>query len=144
MQVADLPGEQQRGAHEAQRELEMRRQHERSDEADQHGTERAAERDHQVEACQVARRGLEPDELAVAEHAADEEAGAEHADLEYELVRELRVGLPPAHHPERRRRDREQDVAPVPPRRVEAEDEREEVDRERCDPQERDRRDVHA
>ena len=59
-----------------------------------------------------------------------------------ELVREPGVGLGPRHHAERRRDHRQEDVALVPAGAVEAQDEREEVERQRDDPQERHRRDV--
>ena len=69
---------------EAADELEVGRKHDRRDDADQHRAAGAAERDHQIEAREVLRRGLQPRELAVAEHAGDEEARAEHADLQRE------------------------------------------------------------
>ena len=43
----------------------------------------------------------------MAEHAGEEEAGAEHAELQRELVREPRVGERPRHHAERRGNDAE-------------------------------------
>ena len=52
-------------------------------------------------------------------------------------MRELRVGERPGHHAQSRREHREKGVAPVPALAVEAEDEREEIDRERRDPQQR-------
>ena len=137
-----LPQQQQRAERRARGELEVGRQHQRRDDADQHRADGAAQRDHQVEARQVARRGLEARELAVAEHAGEEQPGAEHADLDLELVRELGVGERPRHHAERRGEHRQEDVAPVPAGGVEAEDEREQVERERHDPQQRHRRDV--
>ena len=54
-------------------ELEVSRQHERRHDRDEHRAERAAERDHQVEAGEMRRIGLRVRELAVAEHAGDEE-----------------------------------------------------------------------
>ena len=52
------------------------------------------------------------------------------------------VGERPRHHAERRGGHRQEDVAPVPARAVEAEDERQQVERQRHDPQQRHRRDV--
>jgi len=135
--AAHLPGEERRAQHQRGAELEVRGQQERREDADEDRAQRAAERDRQVEAGQVARRGLQEDELAVAEHAREEEPGAEHADLDRELVREVGVGLRPRHHAERRGDHRHDQVALVPAGAVEAQDERQEVERQRQDPQQR-------
>ena len=97
----DLPEQEQRAQHEAAGELEIRGQHERRDDPDQHRPDRAAEREHQVEAGEVARRRLQPRELAVAEHARDEESGAEDAEMQAEPMLELRIGERPRHGAER-------------------------------------------
>ena len=116
--------------------------HERRDDAHGDRAERAAERDHEVEARQVARRGLERHELAVAEHAREEESGAEHAELQRQLVRQLRVGERPGHDAQCRGEHRQEELAPIPAPAVEAEDEAHEIERQRHDPEQRDGRDV--
>ena len=73
----------------------------------------------------------------MAEHAGEKEPGAKDADLDAELVRELRVRERPGHDAKSRRQHREESVAQVPALAVEAEDEGEEIDRERHDPQQR-------
>ena len=79
--ASDLVHEQRRAGDESERQLEIRRQDERRHEAYDCRADRSAERHHQVEARQVPRRGLELRELAMAEHAREKQAGAEHADL---------------------------------------------------------------
>ena len=130
----DAPGSTSKAAQATspKPELEIRRQHERRDQADQRRADGAAERDHQVEARQVARRGLQPRELAVAEHAGEEKPGAEHADLQLEPVRRG-CGRPACMPitPSAAATIGGEELAPVPAAAVEAEDEGQEVDRQR-------------
>ncbi len=135
MLPAYLPEQEQRDGDEPARELEVRGQHQRRDDSDQRRAERATQRDHQVEPCQVHWCRLQSDQLAVAEHAGQKQPAAEDSDLEGKLVRQLRVGERPCHDAEAGREHREKRVAPVPALAVEAEDEREQVDRERRDPE---------
>jgi len=129
MRAPDLPCEQRRTGNQSDRKLEVRRQEDRSEKADQDGADRAAQRDHQIEAREVARRGLEPRKLAVAEHAGKEQSGAEHADLQGKLVGELAVGEGPAHHAQSRRQHRAERGTVIPAGTVEAQDEGEQVNR---------------
>jgi len=140
--AAHLPEQEPRAQHERGAQFEIGRQHERRGDADHDRPERAAERDRQVEPREPARRGLQARELAVAEHAREEQPRAEDAELDRQFVREPGVGQRPRHHAQRGGGRRQEEVAPVPAGAVEAQDEREEVERERHDPQERDRRDV--
>ncbi len=78
------------------------------------------------------------------EHARDEQPGAEHADLQRQLMREVLVGERPGHDAQGRGKHGQKDFAPIPARAVEAENETEQVDRQRRDPEERDRGDVLA
>src|SRR6266568_2798157 len=130
----DLEHEQTGAGDKPERELEIRRQDEWCNQTNQCRADRAAERYHQVEAGQVARRGLESRELAVAEHAGEEQAGAEYADLQLQLVGEIAVGKRPAHRAQPRSEHGEENLGAIPARAVEAEDEGEQVDRERRDP----------
>ena len=84
----------------------------------------------------------EAHELAVAEHAGEEQPAAEHADLDRELVGELGIRERPRHHADGAGQRREDELALVPAGAVEAEDERQQVQRQRHDPQQRHRRDV--
>ena len=105
--------------------------------------ERAAERDHQVEARQVraARACSRTSSPWQNMHARKSPAQNTPIWIASSCV-SFGVGERPGHHAERRRQHREEDVAPVPALAVEAEDERQEIDRERHDPQERHRGDV--
>ena len=126
--AADLPEQQQRAQHKAAGELEIGGQHERRDNPDQHRPDGAAQREHQVEPREVARRRLQTGELAVTEHAREEEACAEDAELQAEPMLELLIGERVRHRAERHGRQHPHEAGPVPARSIEAEDERQKVD----------------
>ncbi len=149
--VRRAPGEQRReraADDHRQRQLDMDAEDMRRDQADEQAARGTANRDHEVEARQVARRGAHRRELAVAEHASGEEARAVErdriADVPHPEVVVERVG----HAGEEREEQRQAPQARVPAAAaaaaadVEDQDEGEQVDHERRQPQERNRRDV--
>src|SRR6185295_12099569 len=92
-----------------------------------------------VEPSEIARRRFQPGKLAMTEHAGDEQADAEDGYLQLEPVRQPATGERPAHDAQSGRKRRGDQIAAVPARTVEAQNERQQVDRQRYDPQQRDR-----
>jgi len=119
-------------------ELEIAGQRQRREDGDEHSAERAAERDHQVIAREVQRVGLEPRQLAMAEHAGDEQADQvqRHRDVEFER------GHVERHRRQQRDQYHDEQRPHVPARVIEREDEAAEVEREGQHPQERYARNV--
>ncbi len=140
--VADLPEQEERADSKTRGELEIGGQHERGNDSDEHRAQRAAQREHQVEACDVAWRRFQAGELAVAEHAGEEQARAEDAELQGEVMLEVLVGEREGHAAERRREHHAHESGPVPAGGIETQDEAEQVDRKRDDPEQWDGRDV--
>ena len=113
------------------------------DDGDEQTAERAAGRDEEKIGSQVARRRLELVELAVADHADDEERAGVAGDLEFH--RGIAAGVEQAD--EAGDTDDEQggeNSAVIPTSVVEADYEREQVEREREHPQKRDDGDLLA
>ena len=129
---------QRRARHQRDLDLEVAGENVRGCDTHQQCAERAAHRDHQVEIRQVARTGLEQIELPVTEHAAHEQACRE--DRRRRPQRER--AAEPRHHGQRHDERREKQRPVVPARVIEAQDESDQVDRQRHHPQERDRGDV--
>ena len=119
-------------------ELEVSRQRERRDDRHQHGAQRATERDHQIEARKPRRIWLRARELAMAEHAGDEEAGEIERRGDAQLQGRDVVGHRRHENEERPGEER----APIPARMVEGEDESDEVDGKRQHPEKGHARDV--
>ena len=119
-------------------ELEVAGQDERRHDRDQHRAERAAERDHQVEAREMRRIGLCARELAVAEHAGEKEADEieRRGDAQVERWHVVRHGR--QQHEQRGDEERPH----IPARMVEGENESDQIKRERQHPEERHARDV--
>ena len=118
------------------------------DEADKGAAEDAACRNQQIELGEVPRVGAEADDFAVAAHAEAEE----HQEADAKLGGERQVG--PTEHFVKcvvgddaegsQRSERAEKLAVIPAGMVEANDEREQVDRKRRDEQERHRGDFGA
>ncbi|TLD45373.1 MAG: hypothetical protein FAZ92_02369 [Accumulibacter sp.] len=131
----------QHGAEEeADRQLEVGVEQRRREQADETAAERAADRQHQVEQRQVAHRWPPPHQLAMTDHAEDEEREAKEADQHRYRHADFGENLV-----ERDERDRQRDqetAAMIVAWRIEAENEAQQVDAQRHHPQERHRRDV--
>ena len=157
-QPSSARGHQQRQQHQRDVQLEIAFQHLRRDDRHQHRAERAADRHHQIETRQVLRIGLQARHLAVAEHAADEQPGGEQRDKHDEARRASQQTFGEACHRRRQvdvqgsdigRHQRQQhqqqhdEQRPyVPARVIEAQDEGDQVQRQRHHPQERHAGDV--
>ena len=75
----------------SQRKLPVDAKHARRDQRDEDAAQGSAQRHHQVEQRQMARRGTAASQFAVAEHAADEQPGRESGyrilDVEIAVLR---------------------------------------------------------
>ena len=130
---------QQRAEEQPDRQFEVGRERRRRDEADKEAAQRSAQREHQVEQRQVARMRLPPHQLAVADHAEDEQRGGDQRDhpRHGQAVVEDAVDAE-----EGDGQGGEEQRAHVVARRIEAEDEAEQVEGQRQHPQEGHRRHV--
>src|SRR5213075_426346 len=95
-------------------ELQVAGQCQRGDDADEDPADHAAEGDREVEEREMARPRASPRQLAVAEHADDEEPEAEDADLPEKLELQALVGEEPRHHAEHPDEEPQVRIAPVP------------------------------
>ncbi|EXI92244.1 MAG: hypothetical protein AW12_00731 [Candidatus Accumulibacter sp. BA-94] len=131
----------QHGAEEKpDRQLEVGVEQRRREQTDQAAAERAADRQHQVEQRQVTHRRSPPHQLAVTDHAEDEEGTAEQADQQRHRHADFGENLVEGDEGDRQR-DQET-AAMIVARRIEAENEAQQVDAQRQHPEERHRRDV--
>ena len=127
--------------------FEERGEHVGGHQAHGHAAQGPAGRDQQVELRQVPRVGPQPHQFAVADHA-DEEHRREiqdqscgvvhrHADVQQIAGDPVEHRVAPVTADDRQHRQAAQNRPHVPPRVIEADDEREQVQRQRHDPQER-------
>ena len=132
------PREKRRTRDERNPELVVAFEQNRRGESDQQRAERAAHRDHEIERREIPRPRPGAVELAVAHHAAHEESSREERRR---LPQVERIDVP-GHHRKEHGDERKKNRPGIPPRMIETQDERDEIERKRHDPQERDRSDV--
>ena len=128
-------GDQQRH-HQADAEFVVGVEKLRRDKADNHAAQRAAQRHHQKESCEMLGRGLHRRQFAVEEHAHHEQARGEQRYRDLELHDAAFFVHVPSHctHHHDQWPDKVQALVPVAP--LEAQDEGDEVQRQRQQPQE--------
>ena len=139
------PGDRSEQRHrddKQQRSFPVRRHDQRNDERDHRRARCAAERHECVEATEMLRVGLRRDEFPVAEHAHGKESATKHHRLDEQVVLVGLVDQQPAHHPDGDQHRPEECLARVPALSIEAQDERDQVDRQRHQPQHRNAGDV--
>ena len=133
---------ERRDHHQRDLQLEVAGEGDRRHDAHQHPSDHPAQRDDQVEEGQVPGARAQARELAVTEHADEIQPDGEDREVPQQLELQRLVGEEPRHHAQDPDQASQVDVALVPDAALEAEDERQQVDRERNHPQQRDRGDV--
>src|SRR5579859_7057728 len=113
----------ERDGGDADLELEIGGQRDRRHDPHERPADDAAERHHEVEEREVPRARPPPRELAVAEHARDEEPRAEDRRLPEELELEALVDEEPDHHARGPGEAHEVEIGTVPVPALEAQDE---------------------
>jgi hypothetical protein len=138
---AEAQRRQRRQRDQAPAQLVVGVEHQRRHHRDQQAADGPARGHGQVERGQVARRRTRAVELAMAEHAGDEQAREEHGDLDprSNWKRESTSSQPMPHS---QASSTAQKISTRYRRPFEGDDERQQVERERRQPEQRDRRDV--
>ena len=137
-------GRERAAGHHGQRKFQIGVKNMRSEDSDKQAAHGASERNHHVKTGEVPRVGLESREFSVADHAADEERSNEGwngpGDVGISFVGVSGIGCAVERDDEQRKKD----AAMIDLVTFKAQDEAEQVDRERQHPEERNGRDVLA
>ena len=131
--------------HECERQFEVSREDARRHEPDEQAPQRAAERDRQIELRQVPRGRLAMRQLAIAEQRRKEQPNRVQRHRDRHIKHTARGRQPGGHADDQHQRDEQPPVLLVPTAAasaLEGDHERQQVQRKRQHPQERDRRDV--